>query len=63
MNETAWVVAEFNQRRRLAKLGFTQPLSELDSFRAEAFLIISDEIDDFERKRQEQESQKRKSRR
>ena len=56
-------MAEYNQRRRLAKLGFTQPLSELDSYRAELFLIISDEIDDYEKKRQEQEAAKRKSRR
>ena len=39
----------------------TQDIGSIDAFRGEAFLIISDEIDDLERK--EREKQEAKSRR
>jgi hypothetical protein len=47
MNEAGWLVAEYNQRKRLAKLGFTSPLSELSVMKAEAFCMIDQEIDDL----------------
>lgn len=38
------MVAEYNQRARLKDLGITQSLNDLDAFRAEGFLVISEEI-------------------
>ncbi len=39
-------VAEFVERQRLAKLGFTSPLDELECDKAEAFVLISTVLDD-----------------
>lgn len=36
---------EYVARERLAKIGYSEDFSELDCIRAEAFLIISTEID------------------
>jgi len=41
------MVSEYVQRQRLAKLGFTTPLGDIDADRAEAFLIISTHLDDL----------------
>lgn len=39
------LVAEYNQRARLRKLGLVENLDALDCIRADAFLVISEEID------------------
>lgn len=59
VNETAWMVAEYNQRKRLAKLGFVQPVDDRSSYLVDAFLIIDEEFTDLESKRRERESKKR----
>jgi hypothetical protein len=45
VNEAATFVAEYSQRKRLAKLGYTSNISELSSLKAEIFSIIDIEID------------------
>jgi hypothetical protein len=44
-NEAAIFVAEYAQRKRLAKLGYTSNISELDALKAEIFGIIDVELD------------------
>jgi len=44
-NEALGMVSEYFSRQRLAQIGFYDDLSTLDSFSAECFLIISNEID------------------
>ena len=44
-NEAAPFVAEFVQRKRLAKLGYTSSISELDALKAEIFGIIDVELE------------------
>jgi hypothetical protein len=39
------LVHEYIGRQRLAKLGFTSDLSKLPSWKAEAFVFISSEVD------------------
>lgn len=48
MNEAAGFVAEYSQRKRLAKLGYFTPTSELCALKAEIFGIIDSEIDKFQ---------------
>lgn len=45
MNEAAPFLAEYTQRKRLAKLGYTSSISELSAFKAEVYGIIDQEID------------------
>jgi hypothetical protein len=47
-NETSGFLAEFNARKRLAELGYMSSLDELDSETAEAFILISCELDRLE---------------
>jgi hypothetical protein len=44
-NEAAPFVAEFVQRKRLAKLGYSSSISELDALKAEIFGIIDVELE------------------
>jgi hypothetical protein len=44
-NEAAGFVAEYSQRKRLAKLGYFTPTSELSALKAEIFGIIDAEIE------------------
>lgn len=44
-NEAAVFVAEYIQRKRLAKLGFTSDISCLNAIKAEIFGIIDVELD------------------
>jgi len=44
-NESYKFVAEYVERQRLAKVGFTSDLSRLPSHKAEAFLLISTVFD------------------
>lgn len=44
-NEAAIFVAEYAQRKRLAKLGYTSSISDLDALKAEIFGIIDVELD------------------
>ncbi len=44
-NNSAPYIAEFFARQRLAKLGFTSSLDELDSVTAEVFITIDAEIE------------------
>jgi hypothetical protein len=46
INEASPLVAEYNVRTRLAKLGFTSDLSKLDCLRALAFAEIDSVRDD-----------------
>lgn len=46
-NEAAGFIAEYSQRKRLAKLGYTTSISELSAHKAEIFGIIDTEIDKF----------------
>ena len=45
VNEAAGFIAEYSQRKRLAKLGYFTPTSELCALKAEIFGIIDTEID------------------
>jgi len=45
INEAAGFIAEYAQRKRLAKLGFFTPTSELSALKAEIFGIIDAELD------------------
>lgn len=45
MNEAASYVAEYSQRKRLAKLGYTTNIAELSALKAEIFGIIDVELD------------------
>ena len=47
-NEAAPLLAEFNQRRRLAKLGYQFDPGSLSVFKAECFILIDSEIDRLE---------------
>jgi hypothetical protein len=44
-NEAAPFVAEYLQRKRLAKLGYTSNISGMDALKAEIFGIIDVEMD------------------
>ena len=44
-NDAAPFIAEYAQRKRLAKLGYTSPLSELSAFKADVYAIIDAELD------------------
>lgn len=44
-NEAAPFLAEYSQRKRLAKLGYTTSISGLSALKAEIFGIIDIEID------------------
>lgn len=44
-NEAACYIAEYSQRKRLAKLGYSTPMGELDAIKAEIFAIIDIELD------------------
>lgn len=41
-------VVEFIHRKRLADLGFTSPLGELPTQKADAFILISSQLDKLE---------------
>lgn len=43
-NEASIIVAEYNSRKALAKLGYTTPLEELDCFTADCFAVIENEL-------------------
>ena len=45
LNEAAPFIAEYSQRKRFAKLGYTTSISELSALKAEVFGIIDCEID------------------
>jgi hypothetical protein len=45
VNEAAPFLAEYSQRKRLAKLGYTSNIGELCALKAEIFGIIDHEID------------------
>jgi len=45
VNEAATFLAEYSKRKRLAKLGYTAPMSGLSALKAEIFGIIDVEID------------------
>jgi hypothetical protein len=44
-NEAAPYLAEYSQRKRLAKLGYTTNMSELTALKSEIFGIIDIELD------------------
>lgn len=44
-NEAAPFVFEYVERKRLTKLGYTSPLSELSALKAEIFVMIDIELD------------------
>jgi len=44
INETWPWVAEYMNRMRFAKLGWTEPFSELDCLTAEAMILIDTEV-------------------
>lgn len=48
MNAAAPLLAEFNQRRRLAKMGYRFRPEALSVFKAECFVLIDSEIDRLE---------------
>lgn len=50
VNETGHFLAEYSQRKRLAKLGFTSPLCELSAFKAEVYAIIDAELDECQQR-------------
>lgn len=45
VNEAASFIAEYSQRKRLAKLGYVTNISELSALKAEIFGIIDVELD------------------
>jgi hypothetical protein len=45
VNEAASFIAEYSQRKRLAKLGYVSNISELSALKAEIFGIIDVELD------------------
>jgi len=45
LNEAAPFIAEYSQRKRFAKLGYTTSISELSALKAEIFGIIDCELD------------------
>ena len=45
VNEAASFIAEYSQRKRLAKLGYVTNISELCAIKAEIFGIIDVELD------------------
>lgn len=45
VNEAAPYLAEYTQRKRFAKLGYTTSISELSALKAEVFLLIDCEIE------------------
>lgn len=49
-NEAAPLVAEYNHRSMLKKLGYSFDVSELSSYKAECFSIIAGEIADLQAK-------------
>lgn len=51
------LVADYNQRTRLRKLGFSSDLEKLDQITADAFIAISIEVDKLE----EAEAKKREA--
>lgn len=50
-NEAAPIVAEYAARKRLADIGYTTDFDELDSIKADCFLLISGEIDRLDREK------------
>jgi hypothetical protein len=44
-------IVEYNMRKRMAKLGFTSPLDELDQDSFEILLLIDSEIDSASREK------------
>lgn len=58
-NNSAPYIAEFFARQRLAKLGFTSSLDELDSVTAEVFITIDAEIERFKADEMKKSSRKR----
>ena len=52
-------LAEYNARMRLAKLGYTDDLSNLDSETAEAFLLISQTFSKLESDEMKKKSQRK----
>lgn len=48
VNEAAPLLVEFNQRRRLAKLGYQFDSRSLSAWKAECFSLIDAEIDRLE---------------
>jgi hypothetical protein len=47
VNDAAPIIGAYFDRKRLAELGYTSPLSDLSDFEAKCFLLISQEIDKF----------------
>jgi hypothetical protein len=47
-NEAAPLLAEFNQRRRLAKMGYHFDIRRLSAWKADCFVLIDSEIDRLE---------------
>jgi hypothetical protein len=47
-NEAAPLIAEYNVRRRLSKLGYTFDGDRLSAFKAQCFVIIATELDKLE---------------
>jgi len=45
VGEAVHIFAEYVQRKRLAKLGYTSNIDDLESWKAEAFIIIDTELD------------------
>jgi hypothetical protein len=59
-NEATWVWNEYESRKRFAKLGFTEDISQLDSFRADCFMEIECELDRIRSETTEKSQRKRK---
>jgi hypothetical protein len=50
-NECALLIAEYNARQSLRKLGYPSDPKELNCFKAECFLIIQSELQKIEEER------------
>lgn len=59
-NESAPYIAEFFARSRLAKLGFTSNLDDLDSVTAEVFMTIDAEIEKIKADEMKKSSRKKR---
>lgn len=51
VNDASPYVAEYNVRKRLATLGFTSPLKDLPSWKADIFVTIDAEIQKLDSKK------------
>lgn len=60
VNDAAPILAAYFDRKRLAELGFTSPLSDLNDFDAKCFLLISSEIDKWHEEQRKRDSHGRK---